>query len=392
MALDQYSTLLAAIQAVPDPRKARGKRYSWAILLTVLVAGLASNYQTARAIADWVRLNFATWQILLPDLHRPPSASTLLRTLRQVDVDVLERSVAAFVAGLPEGADYPGCVLSTHGEILQGQALDGKTVRTATAHGNRTHLVSQVVHASGRTLAQRAVAAKSVEVVAAQALLKNQDLSGVVVTMDAGLTHRGLAAQIRQQQGHYLMIVKANHPQMYAELTTCFKVPGILADDEQYDRCRTVTKAHGRLETRTLVCLQGGCADWRWPDVAQVIERTCERQLRRKGKRTRSYEVSYALTSLAAEEVGAAGLETLWRGHWTIENRKHYVRDVTLGEDRHPMYRGNAPQVLAAIRNGLIDLWRHHGWRYIADAVRACAASLAQTLTLIGALPEQTLT
>jgi len=56
------------------------------------------------------------------------------------------------------------------------------------------------------------------------------------------------------------------------------------------------------------------------------------------------------------------------------------------------MYRGNAPEVLAAMRNGLIDLWRHHGRRYIADAVRACAASLSQTLTLIGALPEETLT
>jgi predicted transposase YbfD/YdcC len=118
-----------------------------------------------------------------------------------------------------------------------------------------------------------------------------------------------------------------------------------------------VSKAHDPLEARTLVCLQGGCADWRWPDVIQVIERTCERHLRRKGKCTRRCEVSYALTSLAAEEVGALGLERVWRGDWTIEKRKHYVRDVTLGEDRHPMYRGNAPQVLAAIRNRLIELW-----------------------------------
>ena len=392
MALDQYSTLLAAVQAVPDPRKARGKRYSWAVLLTVLVAGLASNYQTARAIADWVRLHFATWQTLLPELHHPPSASTLLRTLRQLDVALLEQYVAAFTAGLPEGSDYPGCLVTAQGEILQGQALDGKTIRTATAHGNRTHLVSQVIHTSARTLAQVAVADKSAELGAAQALLQGQNLSGVVLTMDAGLTHRGLATQIRQQHGHYLMIVKANHPQMYQELATFFALPGIEADNERYDRCRTVSKAHGRLETRTLICLRGACDDWHWPDVVQVIQRTCERQLRRKGKLKRSLEVSYALTSLTPEEVGAEALETLWRGHWTIENRKHYVRDVTLGEDRHPMYRGSAPQALACIRNGLIDLWRYQGWRYIADAVRACAASLADTLTLIGALPKQTLT
>ena len=392
MAQPQYSTLLAAVQAVPDPRKARGKRYPWAVLLTVIVAGLASNEQTAHAITQWVRLHFAAWQADVPELTRPPSESTLRRTLRLLDVTTLEQAVAAFVAGLPEPGGYPGCVLTPQGEILQGLALDGKTVRTATAHGNRTHLVSQVTHGSGRTIAQTAVADKSAEVIASQTLLRGQDLSGMVITMDAGLTHRGLAGQIRQQHGHYLMIVKANHPQMYAELATFFALPGILADDERYDRCRTVSKGHGRLETRTLECLSGGCSDWRWPDAVQVVRRTCERQLRRKGKLKRSRKVSYGLTSLSPDDAGAATLEVLWRGHWTIENRKHYVRDVTLGEDRHPMYRGTAPQALAAIRNGLIDLWRHHGWRSIADAVRACAASLSATLTLIGALPERTLT
>jgi predicted transposase YbfD/YdcC len=389
MASEQYSTLLAAIQAVPDPRKARGKRYSWAVLLTLLVAGLASNYQTARAIAQWVQLHFTTWHAAIPDLTRPPSESTLRRALRLLDVQMLEQHIAQFVATLPAPAGYQGCVISAQGEILQGQALDGKTVRTATAHGNRTHLVSRVAHGSGRTVAQIAVAEKSVEVAASQTLLREQELSGVVLTMDAGLTHRGLAAHIRQQRGHYLMIVKKNHPQMYEELATFFSLPGILADDEHYDRWRTMDKAHGRLEIRTLECLSGSCSDWRWPDVAQVIRRTCERQVRRKGRLKRSVEISYALCSLTAAEVGAAGLEQLWRGHWTIENCKHYVRDVTLGEDRHPMYRGTAPQALAAIRNGLIDLWRAQGWRYIADAVRACAASLHDTLTLIGADPER---
>ncbi len=52
MAPDQYSTLLAALADVPDPRKARGKRYPWTLLLTIIIAGLASNYQTARGTAQ----------------------------------------------------------------------------------------------------------------------------------------------------------------------------------------------------------------------------------------------------------------------------------------------------------------------------------------------------
>jgi len=98
------------------------------------------------------------------------------------------------------------------------------------------------------------------------------------------------------------------------------------------------------------------------------------------------------ITSLAPATARAPQLETLWRGHWTIENRKQYVRDVTLGEDHNQMHTGNAPRVLATLRSGLIDLWRALGWTNLADAVRDCAAGVQRTLTLIGALPHSTLT
>jgi hypothetical protein len=90
--------------------------------------------------------------------------------------------------------------------------------------------------------------------------------------------------------------------------------------------------------------------------------------------------------------VRAAHLEALWRGHWTIENRKDYVRDVTLGEERKQMQSGDARRELATLRSGLIDLWRCLGWSTIAEALRECAASVQRTLFLIGALPQPTLT
>ena len=102
--------------------------------------------------------------------------------------------------------------------------------------------------------------------------------------------------------------------------------------------------------------------------------RRCERLVVKTGKRTS--EVSYRITSLPCSEAGAAQLEALWRGHWTIENRKHYVRDVTLGEDHNQMHTGDAPRVLARLRSALIDLWRWKGWTNIADAVRDSAASV----------------
>ena len=386
----KYSTLLQALQNVPDPRKARGKRYRWHVLLTIIVAALASNFQSARAIAQWARLHADALRSELPDLKRIPSEATLLRVLHHIDAEMLEQNLAQFVACLPSASPYAGCIITPHGEILQGQAIDGKAVRTASAHGDRTHLVSVVEHASAQTLGQTKRPTKRSEAHAAQEVLVGRDLSGTISSMDAGLTQRTLAQQIRRQNGHYFMVVKKNHPQMYAEVALFFEQRGILADDEQYERCRSVSKGHGRLETRTLECLSARCDDWEWPDAAQIVCRTCERLELKTGKRT--VKVSYAITSLSRDEAGAAELERLWREHWTIENRKHYVRDVTMGEDRCQIHTGQAPQVLAALRNALIDIWRSEGWRNIADAIRDTAASVRRALTLIGALPKPTLT
>jgi len=80
--------------------------------------------------------------------------------------------------------------------------------------------------------------------------------------------------------------------------------------------------------------------------------------------------VDSVVTSLPPEAMSAAELERLWRGHWVIENRVHYVRDVTLGEDGGQAYRGNTPQALAILRNALLNVLRGWGWKRIADALR----------------------
>lgn len=386
----QYSTLMNALKHLPDPRKSRGKRHNWLLLLTILVSGLASGYQSARAIAHWAKLHASELQQLLPALQRIPSESTILRAIRQIDAAVLDRLLTAYSACLPTPTEHAGCIITLQGELLQGQALDGKTVRTSSAHGDKTHLVSLVQHASAVTLAQTEVASKQNEISAAPTLLHGRDLSGTVTTGDALLTQRSLAQYIHEHNGYYLMIVKRNQRQLWEDLELLFRIPPIPADQELWDRTTTVSKGHGRLETRSLECGTGLVDLLNWPGVAQVARRQCERVVVKTGKR--SEEISYGITNLAPDEAQAAQVEALWRGHWTIENRKHYVRDVTLGEDRNQMHTGDAPRVLASLRSGLIDLWRSLGWTNIAEAIREYAASVERTLILIGALPESTLT
>lgn len=379
----QYISLVDALAMVPDPRKARGKRYPWLLLLTVLAAGLASGQQTARAIAQWVKLHAGELKDALPHLIRLPRESTLLRTLRLIDVTVLEGAIAQLTAPQTAADAAPSEVVTPCGTRLQAQAVDGKTLRGTTACGVPTQLVSLVQHGSGITLAHIAVATKRNELSAVPTLLGGRDLTDTITTMDALHTQRPFAQQLQQQGGVYLMMVKANQPQLYADIALFFALPAILADQERWDRVETISKGHGRLEVRTLECTTGDCAYLDWPGATHVIRRTCERHVYRTGKTT--ITVTYGITNLPVAEISAALLETLWRGHWTIESGSHDVRDVTLGEDANHMRTGEAPEALAALRNGLRALWRRAGWQNIADAVRATAASVTTALTLIGA-------
>jgi hypothetical protein len=116
--------------------------------------------------------------------------------------------------------------------------------------------------------------------------------------------------------------------------------------------------------------------------VGQVCR--LERVVRREGRETR--EVAYAITSAGPEWADAAALLECWRGHWGIENRLHWVRDVTLGEDGSRIRTEAAPQVLAGLRNAAISLLRFCGATNIAEALRENLYHVRSLLTSLGTL------
>ena len=92
----------------------------------------------------------------------------------------------------------------------------------------------------------------------------------------------------------------------------------------------------------------------------------------------------YGVTSLSSERATPGRVLELVRGHWAIENKSHWVRDVTFDEDRSQVRGGTIPQVMAALRNTAIGLLRWAGYTNIAAACRRLAAQPAQALALIG--------
>jgi hypothetical protein len=140
-----------------------------------------------------------------------------------------------------------------------------------------------------------------------------------------------------------------------------------------------VDKGHGRMEYRRLLSTTMLNDYLDWPDVGQVFE--LERVRVVKGKT--EVQVVCGITSLGRDEADAKRLLGLARGHWGIENKLHYVRDETLGEDRCRVRKGAAAQVLAAVRNVAVHLLGEVNGKNKAAATRRLAAHPKEALPLL---------
>ncbi len=366
--------LIEVFAAMPDFRKPRGKRHPLSAILALSCCALLCGSRSYRAIADWGRNYGSAIAHALGFTHNTPCASTLHTIFGRLDCEVFEATLGGWadsvVAHTPTTPEAPDVAM----------AVDGKTLRGSKKQGAPgTHLLSVLAHRLGLTLTQQAVATKTNEITEVATVLSQIVLTGRVVTMDALLTQRQVAQTIVDAGGDYVMIVKDNQPQLKADIELVFTMPP--AGDRQ-ESVRTVDVGHGRIETRNLTTSQALVGYSDWPGLAQVCEVGRHVITKKTGKE--QIEVVYGVTSLSPERATPGRVLELVRGHWAIENKSHWVRDVTFDEDRSQVRCGNIPQVMAALRNIAIGLLRWAGETNIAAACRRFAAQPAQALALIG--------
>jgi predicted transposase YbfD/YdcC len=150
------------------------------------------------------------------------------------------------------------------------------------------------------------------------------------------------------------------------------------------DTVTTLNKGHGRRERRTLRATTALNEYLDWPGVAQVGQ--VESEVVKDGKTT--HETRYFITSVSRAVADAAQLLTWARGHWSIENRSHYVRDVTMSEDSSRIRKRSGPQVMAALRNATIGFLRTLGQANIAESLRRNASQVGELFAKLGILKE----
>jgi predicted transposase YbfD/YdcC len=355
-------SLWAVLAAVPDPRSPHGRRYPLAFLLTCVVAALLCQSNSLDAVAQWCREQRTLLRRLFPDQRwHTPSGSLFRKLLPRLDPEQVEAQLAQWISQAVAD-DEP-------------IALDGKTLHgSGAAGGTALQLLSISTHESGQTLLQTTVSDKTNEIPVAQAVLPTLPLVDRVCTADALHTHRELCQRIREQGGHYLLVVKENEPQLYQALAWYFDDPG------PGDRtAQTRERRRGRIEQR-VIQVTSALTDYlaRWPGIQQQA-----RLIRTVQHKDRVQEETiYLITSLPADLAGPERLLELIRGQWSIEVR-HWLRDVVFGEDGSCLRTGSGPQLMAAFRNLVISLIRRQGTRQITATRRHFAAHPREALRLL---------
>ncbi len=366
------TSISAHFGALPDPRVERTKAHLLLDILTIGLCAILCGGEGWTDMATFGRAREAWLRGFLALPHGIPSHDTFGRVFAALDPLAFEAAFAGWVRAVAP---------RTATRLL---ALDGKTLRRShdRAKGKAAlHLVSAWADASGLVLGQVAVADKANEIVAIPQLLALLDVRGCTVTIDAMGCQTAIAAQIVAQGGDYVLALKGNHPTLHDDVRAiCAEARatgGAGLAPQHYSTAKAVGKAHGRLETRrawvitdpeVLAFLDPGGA---WAGLRGIGLIATERRAGEK----REVEQRHYLLSAPLDAATFAGVV---RRHWGIENRVHWVLDVTFNEDASRIRAGHAAQNLAVLRRLALNLLRLDRTRTGSVAAKRFLAALDQ--------------
>lgn len=209
-----------------------------------------------------------------------------------------------------------------------------------------------------------------------------------MLTGDALYCQVELCQRVLADGGDYLVVVRGNQPQLLAELETLFGAPEMSSAQQakraqfDYREATTLDKGHGRIEERVGVASADLVGYSRWPGLAQVVQ--IKRTWEHKGV-TKS-ATRYMATSLPPQEASVQRLMQLRRGHWRIENSLHYVKDVTIGEDKSLIHVGRGGAVMSALRSTALSLLHKAGLHRIASTLPTNSQHPHQAFLIMGLL------
>ena len=339
--------LHAGLAAVPDFRRAQGRKRTVASVLTVHVLAELANMKGCLAAAQFTGAlsqeelaAVGAWRNPRTGLREPVSRSTVHRVLQSAGPEALE--------------DVVGRWSRPRLPLARALAADGKRIRGANGDGDGHHeTVALAGHATGAPFALLNLADEGGEAAATQDLLQRCDVRGKVITLDALHTAPGTARLVTERCGaEHVFTVKGNAPETFGILESIDwerDATGTFAEDPG--------KAHGRLERRSIRVMTPPGGAINCPGVSQVARVTRYREPLKRGPDNAGKgegdctETACLITSLDAGAASPEELLRLNRGHRAVENMNHRQRDRVFGEDACTARKGNGPANRASLNN-----------------------------------------
>lgn len=321
----------------PDSRSFIGMKYMYEQMVSALFTAMSAGMRSMRAIHEFMHTNKC-----LPIFGESdrPSYNCVRDFLIRWDGTKLLNSIETYLT-----RDMPF-----------GVAIDGKTSRRAKRRGDRTgtQFLNITTH-DGVIIGQIQIPEKTNEIPEARKAIKEREncLKNKILTFDALHTQQWLASTISSIEAYYLFIVKDNQPTLLRECK-------YFIDALSIGTHTTIDKGHGRLETRTITLATAPATISRlWRNCSYIFRIETLREDCISGEI--ETDVHFGITNLSKEYATPENILALKRGHWSVENKIHYVLDELYTEDRCRCRTETLAGVMSALRKIGIAILRGVG-------------------------------
>lgn len=363
MVLVNPAEVRSFFESLQDPRSERNRRHA---LIDVIVIGVLASVVGCTgptAMARWAHAKAEMLAQFLELKNGIPSRDCIRRVFSILNPLGFQQSFTQWLASLLRDADAEADDADADdADAGPGNiAIDGKTNRRSHDRDEGLgplHLVSAWATKHGVALGQVATEAKSNEITAIPELLKQIDVKGAVVTIDAMGCQKEIVEQIVAQGGDYTIAVKANQPKLCEAIQDAITVSldDLTAAHQEY---QTADQTHGRDEQRYyhVISLPEDFPEElrkEWPSVKTL---GCAIRITTHSDGTTSDEVRYYINS--HDCTGQHFAEAV-RGHWSIENSLHWVLDMNFREDENRTRERTLGNNLSWLRRFAISLLRRH--------------------------------
>ena len=338
-------------QSLSDPRHTRNRKHLLADIVVISVCGMVCGCDGPTAIHRWAanREDWLARFLALP--NGIPSRDCIRRLLMALKPEAFQACFRDWIADAIEASE---------GGPARLVAIDGKTCRRShdAAHGlGPLHIVSAWASEEGIALGQVAAEEKSNEITAIPLLLKQIELEGTLVTIDAMGCQKEIARGIVDGGGDFVIAVKDNQPKLREAIESYFHAH-LEQDFEElrYRHHETSEEGHGRRDERAYYLTKvppdfAAREEWPWVKAIGYAVRVSVDGSGRETEEIRYFILSRYLSGKRFSEAV--------RGHWGIESM-HWVLDVTFREDDSRTRERTLGNNLGWLRRFAITLLKRH--------------------------------